>query len=154
MKKTHDRRYPTGARCRGDAVSDDGCYRQWESGSCWVDSARRRWREAEKRRIVAESYCSGESASAVARHHGVHTSALFRWRRRYRNAPDTGAGFVSVDVEPSEVTSGAANGRMEIVRGEELWVVICAIVRFVARAFRRHIDGDHAHVRIGHPVRA
>ena len=48
------------------------------SGSRGVDSPRRRWSEAQRRRIVAESYRSGESASAVARRHGVHTSVLFK----------------------------------------------------------------------------
>ena len=43
-----------------------------ESGSRGVDSPRRRRSEAEKRRIVAESYRSGESASAVARRHVLY----------------------------------------------------------------------------------
>ena len=43
-----------------------------------AEPSRRRWSEAQRRRIVAESYRSGESASAVARRHGVHASVLFR----------------------------------------------------------------------------
>ena len=54
------------------------------SGSRGAGSFRRRQSEAERRRIVAESYRSGELASAVARRHGVHTSVLFRWRRQQR----------------------------------------------------------------------
>ena len=42
-----------------------------KSGSRNAESPRRRWSEAQRRRIVAESYRSGESASAVARRHGV-----------------------------------------------------------------------------------
>ena len=42
-----------------------------KSGSRSAKSPRRRWSEAQRRRIVAESYRSGESASALARRHGV-----------------------------------------------------------------------------------
>ena len=101
-----------------------------ESGSGGVDSPRRRWSEAQRRRIVAESYHGGESASAVARRYGVHTSVLFRWRRRYRTAADTGAGFVPVVVEASE----AAGGRMEIVLGEDVRVIVDATVHAGALA--------------------
>ena len=48
------------------------------AGSREVDSPRRRWSEAQKRRIVAESYRSGDSVSVVAHRHGVHASVLFR----------------------------------------------------------------------------
>ena len=54
------------------------------AGSHTVDSPRRRWSEAQKQRIVAESYRSGDSVSMVAQRHGVHASLLFKWRRRYR----------------------------------------------------------------------
>ena len=104
------------------------------SGSRSVDSPRRRWSEAQRRRIVAESYRSGESASAVARRHGVHTSVLFRWRRRYRTSADTGAGFVPVVVEAPEPSSEAAPGRMEIVLGEEVRVIVDATVHAPALA--------------------
>ena len=43
-----------------------------------AESPRRRWSEAQRRRIVAESYRNGETASAVARRHGVHTSMTRR----------------------------------------------------------------------------
>ena len=49
-----------------------------KSGPRNAESPRRRWSEAQRRRIVAESYRSGDSASAVARRHGVHTGVLFR----------------------------------------------------------------------------
>ena len=81
------------------------------SGSGGVESPRRRRSEAERRRIVAESYRSGESASAVARRHGVHTSVLFRWRRRYRTAADPGAGFVPLVVEAPEPAAHRANSK-------------------------------------------
>ena len=83
---------------------------------------------------MAESYHGGESASAVARRHGVHTSVLFRWRRRYRTAADTGAGFVPVVVEAREPASEAAGGRMEIVLGEDVRVIVDATVHAGALA--------------------
>ena len=105
-----------------------------KAGSRGVDSPRRRWSEAQRRRIVAESYRSGDSASAVARRYGVHTSVSFRWRRRYRTPADTGAGFVPVMVDAPEPSSEAATGRMEIVLGDGVRVVVDATVHAPALA--------------------
>ena len=66
----------------------------------------------------------------MARRHGVHPSVLFRWRRRYRTAADTGVGFVPVVVEAPE----AASGRMEIVVGEDVRVIVDATVHAGALA--------------------
>ncbi len=93
-----------------------------------AESPRRRWSEAQRRRIVAESYRSGESVSAVARRHGVHTSLLFKWRRRHRAPADADAGFVPVVVEAPEPSSEAASGRMEIVVGDDVRVIVDATV--------------------------
>ena len=98
------------------------------AGSRGVDTPRRRWSEAQKRRIVAESYRSGDSVSVVAQRHGVNASVLFMWRRRFRKAADTGAGFVPVVVEAPEEASTAATGRMEIVLGGDVRVVVDATV--------------------------
>ena len=98
------------------------------------EPSRRRWSEAQRRRIVAESYRSGESASAVARRHGVHTSVLFRWRRRYRTPAGSGGGIVPVVVEAPEPSSGAASGRMETVVGDDMRVIVDATVHAPALA--------------------
>ena len=42
---------------------------------------RRSWTAAQKARIVAESYASGEDVSSVARRHGLTPQQLFGWRR-------------------------------------------------------------------------
>ena len=105
-----------------------------KSGPRNAETPRRRWSEAQRRRIVAESYRSGESASAVARRHGVHTSVLFRWRRRYRAPADSGAGFVPVVVEAPEASSEAVPGRMEIVLGDYVRVIVDATVHAGALA--------------------
>ena len=99
-----------------------------------VDSPRRRWSEAQKRRIVAESYRTGDSVSVVAQRHGVHTSMLFKWRGRYGKPAPTGAGFIPVVVEAPEPASAAAPGRMEIVLGGEVRVVVDATVHAPALA--------------------
>lgn len=44
----------------------------------------RRWSEADKRRIVAESYAPGMTVSAVARNNDLNTNLLFDWRRKLR----------------------------------------------------------------------
>jgi transposase len=50
-----------------------------------VDTGRRRrWSDAEKRRIVEESYRGHRQASATARRHGISTTLLYRWRRDAR----------------------------------------------------------------------
>ena len=108
--------------------------RRSATGSRGEDSPRRRWSEEEKRRIVAESYGGGESATAVARRHGVHASMLFKWRRRYGTPVHPGAGFVPVVVEAPEPAREAAPGRMEIVLGGDVRVVVDATVHGPALA--------------------
>ena len=99
-----------------------------------VRRRRRRWSEAQKRQIVAESHEPGVSVSIVARRYNVNANQVFRWRRLFREpARDTGTGgFVPVVVgaAPSHEVGAAtmhppsddpvaggppATGRMEIV---------------------------------------
>lgn len=74
------------------------------------------WSEAEKRRIVAESYQPGVSVSVVARRHDQKTNRLFTWRRRFRElAGDTGnGGFVPVVVEARRATGRARRPRHDL----------------------------------------
>jgi transposase len=51
--------------------------------------ARRRWSEADKRRLVAETLGPGATVHGVARRRGVSPSQLFAWRKLYR----VGAGI-------------------------------------------------------------
>ena len=70
------------------------------------ERARRRWTEADKRRLVAETLAPGETVHGVARRHGVNTSQLFTWRKQLRvglepaTAPAI-AGFAAVALAPS-----------------------------------------------------
>jgi transposase len=46
--------------------------------------ARRRWSDEAKRRLVAETLVPGATVHSVAQRHGVNTSQLFTWRKRFR----------------------------------------------------------------------
>jgi transposase len=46
--------------------------------------ARRRWSDDEKRRLVAETLVPGATVHGVGQRHGVNTSQLFTWRKRFR----------------------------------------------------------------------
>ena len=92
-------------------------------------TSRRRWSEAEKRRIVAESYQPGVSVSVVARRNDVNANLVFNWRRQFRER----GGFVPVVVEPDRMLpsppdagSGAvpAAGRMEIALADGARVIV------------------------------
>ncbi len=63
---------------------------------------RRRWSEARKRLIVAESYQPGVSVSVVARRHDVNANLVFKWRGQYRELARVVGGFVPVVVSSTE----------------------------------------------------
>ena len=91
-------------------------------------ASRRRWSEAEKRRIVAESYQPGGSVALVARRNDLNANLVFNWRRKFREA----GSFVPVIVEPDRMPpppdagSGAvpAAGRMEIALADGARVTV------------------------------
>ena len=84
----------------------------------------RKWSEADKRRIVAESYAPGATVTAVAKRNDVRANLVFDWRRRFREKDGEAGdgGFVPVIVTPTGDASpvdgdfGAAPsaGRIEI----------------------------------------
>src|SRR5260370_37640706 len=83
---------------------------------------RRRWPEAVKRRIVAETREGGGSGSVVARRHDVDANQLFAWCRRYDGGAaggEGGAGGRGAGVRVA-ASRGAASG------GGEVGLVCCA----------------------------
>jgi transposase len=83
---------------------------------------RRRWSDEDKARIVAESLDPRTTASAVARHYGLHVSQLFTWRQQLQRstlsaAAIGGPGFVPVLVAEDSAPPTGAVGRMEIALG-------------------------------------
>ena len=98
------------------------------SGQARPARRRRRWSEAEKRRIVAESYRPGVSVAWVARRNDVNANLVFTWRRQYHER----GGFVPVIVEPDRMPpppdagrdAMPATGRMEIALTDGSRVIV------------------------------
>ena len=93
-----------------------------------VDTGRRRrWSDAEKLRIVEESFSGPRLASATARRHGISNQLLFAWRKAYR-AGRLGAiaGFVPAMIVPEQPEAGGGSGcrRIEIVSANGRRVIV------------------------------
>ena len=75
----------------------------------------RKWSDADKRRVVAESYAPGATVTAVARRNDVRANLMHEWRRRFREqgGEARNGGFVPVIVAPADDAPPAA-GRIEI----------------------------------------
>jgi transposase len=83
---------------------------------------RRHWTAEQKALIVAESYERGQTASAVARRHGLTPQQLFGWRRdaRQQTGDDAAAcsvGFASVvvDARAEALASSGPCGRSPVI---------------------------------------
>ena len=113
------------------------------AGGGSVGRRRRRWSEAQKRQIVAETHEPGVSVPMVAQRYNLNANQIFRWRRLFRESERAGVAgrFVPVVVEaapgrepaaatmspPSEgvVAEGQpATGRMEIVLSGDRRVIV------------------------------
>lgn len=109
-----------------------------------VDTGRRRRFSIEaKRRIVEESYRSGDSVSTVARRHGIFPSQLFSWRSAARegaygtwNGDGAETGFVSLRLEETASRPVSDNvaphssvpGRFEVICANGRRVIVDADV--------------------------
>ena len=71
-------------------------------------SKRRRWSDAEKARIVAESAGAGVNISEVARRNGVSRGLLNVWRREARQAAREEVAFVQLQIAESALQPGSA----------------------------------------------
>ena len=80
-----------------------------------ITGARRRrdWSDAEKARIVAESFSPDTSVSDVARRNGVSRGLLTVWRRDALKVATGGSLFARVEVEDS--SAGARPGEVAMV---------------------------------------
>ena len=80
---------------------------------------RRRWSDAEKAAIVAESVAPGAKSSDIALRYGLHRNQLYDWRRQFRSAAVADAGFVASDFVPvvAENQGGSARAAIEIEIG-------------------------------------
>lgn len=71
---------------------------------------RRRWSEAEKADIVAETLCAGVKVADVARRHGVSRALIYGWRRAVGvplDGDDAGALPALVPVVVSDASEKA-----------------------------------------------
>src|SRR3954452_8965419 len=63
----------------------------------------RRWPEALKRQIVAETLEHGSSVSIVERRHDVNATQLFQWRRQLlAKSPASGGTLLPVEIVPEQ----------------------------------------------------
>lgn len=92
---------------------------------------RRPWSDADKIRVVKESYLGQRQGAATARRHGISRSLLTVWRRQYRNgelsqetvptfvplalAPDAPAPAPQAAAEDVQLEIVLTNGRRLIV---------------------------------------
>jgi transposase len=96
-----------------------------------VDTGRRRrWTDAEKLRILEESFSRPRNASATARRHGISNQLLFAWRKAYREGRLGGEplnAFVPAVIVPDAPAPRQTNsdgGRMEVVSANGRRVVV------------------------------
>src|SRR3981189_1491953 len=100
-----------------------------------VDTGRRRrWSDAEKLRIVEESFSGPRLVSATARRHGLSKQLLFSWRKAYREGQLGDCqvdGFVPArivaEVEATAERAAAAatgTGTLEVVTANGRRVIV------------------------------
>ena len=107
-------------------MADHSFMSQVEVLSVTDTGRRRRWTDAEKLRIVEESYAAPRVAAATARRHQISRSLLTRWRREARegllSAAGDAVGFapvaVTADSEQPDLRSVEAGGDVSARRAE------------------------------------
>ncbi len=105
---------------------------------------RRRWSEAEKLRIVEESFSGSRQASATARRHNIPVTQLFAWRKAYRDGQlGEVSGLVPANIIPDGLAARqSAEGRIEIILERGRRVVVegnanSALVMEIVRGLER-----------------
>ena len=88
---------------------------------------RRRWTDAQKVRIVEESFGPRGRLSETARRHDIGRTLLVRWRRQYRNGVLAGGAaplrFMPVTLaapEPEPVSAASDIAEITLVNGRRL----------------------------------
>ena len=132
-----------------------------ESGGL-VRRRRRRWSEAQKRQIVAETHEPGVSVPMVAQRYNLNANQVFRWRRLFREpahtagtgrfvpvvvgaatGPEVGAATMHPPSDDPVAEGPSVTGRMEIVLSDDRRVIVdgavdgSALARVIAVLERR-----------------
>src|SRR3954452_12614017 len=95
-------------------------------------SRRRRWPEAMKRQIVAETLAPGASVSIVARRHDVNANQLFKWRREM--APEQPPGAEQgVTLLPVEIAPETGEPRPRARRSGTIEITLAGGARVCVR---------------------
>jgi transposase len=92
---------------------------------------RRRWTEAEKGRIVAESFAAGAVVSEVARRYEISPQHLFAWRKAARTgllalAVEEGPMFVPVVTPEDDLAMASKPRESRLIRIEIAGAVVHA----------------------------
>jgi len=119
------------------------------SARSMLPDGRRRFSEADKRRIVEEAGRPGTSVSGIARQYGIATRLLFRWKRELAPAAKTETTFLSVTLtdesnQPAEASQSMPGPGPVIVErsapGIEVELIGGRRVRF-----ERDVDPETVH---------
>jgi transposase len=99
---------------------------------------RRRWSDAEKAAIVAESLAAGSRTSEIALRYGLHRNQLYDWRRRFRSAAVGDSGLVAPDFVPVVAEQGGSGATViEIeIGGATLRVGVGVELGFLGKVLR------------------
>jgi transposase len=95
---------------------------------------RRRWSEADKGRIVAESYAAGAVVSEVARRHEITPQHLFAWRKAART------GRLALPAEAAELFVPIVVAREKMVVAEPAASTITIEIAGVVVRAERGVD--------------
>jgi transposase len=110
---------------------------------------RRRWSEAEKSRIIAETLQPGVTVTEVARRWEICPQQIWGWRRQVLDGeltlaggPAAGSPFVPIVMEPS---SDAADGKPERVpeRAAKRGSAACIEIHIAGAVVRARAGTDH-----------
>lgn len=92
-------------------------------------SGRRRWPDAVKGRIVAESYASDDPISATAQRHGLAPSQLFPWRRDVKAGKLVLPGDDVASLVPLLLEAEGPSGSPPPVQGpdDRIEIAVCPV---------------------------
>ena len=122
-----------------DARQEGDSYRRVELIT--GERRRRRWTDAEKARIVAESFEEGTNISEVARRNGVSRGLLTVWRRQITTMAGKAPSFVPIQIgaESRQVSASAQARPLKITASPTR---ACGVVEIEVSGARIRVEGE------------